>query len=204
MTAAAASLRPGFADPVFGSQRVFRGLMTALSRPGRVVDLATTDLQPPAAMSPAMAALALTLIDADTPVWFDAPLRKPETEAYFRFHCGAPLVDDPAAARFVFVGAESEILPLDRFDCGHEQYPDRSATLVVELPGLAGGPEVRLAGPGIAGTVEVSPSSLPAAFWTAWAVNAAVYPLGVDLFFTSGCQVLGLPRSIRAEAAPCT
>jgi alpha-D-ribose 1-methylphosphonate 5-triphosphate synthase subunit PhnH len=85
------------------------------------------------------------------------------------------------------------------FAQGLDQYPDRSATLLLQVPGLEGGPAVTLAGPGMREAAEIAPAGLPDWFWNDWRLNAAQFPLGVDIFFTCGRSVIGLPRSIQAE-----
>ena len=40
----------------------------------------------------------------------------------------------------------------------------------------------------------------PDGFWTEWTANHALFPCGVDILFTSGDQLCGLPRSIAVEA----
>ena len=63
-------MTPGFAEPVLGAQSSFRAMLHALSHPGRIVELPDVP-QAPAPLGPAMAALALALCDADTPLWHD-------------------------------------------------------------------------------------------------------------------------------------
>ena len=65
------ALRPGFLAPVADSQQVFRRVLRAMSEPGSLQDIAV-DLAPPAPLDRATAALCLTLLDFETPVWLDA------------------------------------------------------------------------------------------------------------------------------------
>src|SRR3546814_2785400 len=88
---------------------------------------------------------------------------------------------------------------LARFAQGVDQYPDRAATLLLQVPSLEGGPAVTLSGPGIRDTAVIAPFGLPEWFWNDWRLNAAQFPLGVDIFLTCGEAVVGLPRSIRSE-----
>jgi len=195
----AADLKPGLADPVHDSQRIFRGLMKALAHPGRKAALADS-LQGPEPLDSATAAAALTLIDYDTPLWIDWIADTPQVRAYLKFHCSCPLVERSATAAFALITDPENMPRLALFAQGVDLYPDRSATLLIQLPSLEGGPAVTLSGPGIRETETVAPAGLPDWFWNDWRLNAAQFPLGVDVFFTCGSDVIGLPRSILAEA----
>lgn len=133
-------LAPGFADPVHDAQGTFRAVMDALARPGRVRAL-VADLAPPAPLTPELAAVALTLTDADTPVWLDPVLAAaPEVAEFLRFHTGAPLLTgDPAAAAFALVREPARCPPLSRFAPGTPAYPDTATTLVLALDAVAEG-----------------------------------------------------------------
>jgi alpha-D-ribose 1-methylphosphonate 5-triphosphate synthase subunit PhnH len=195
----AAGLQPGLADPVHDSQRIFRGLMSALAQPGRRVSLAAP-LKGPEPLDRATLAAALTLIDYDTPLWIDWIADTPQLRAYLRFHCGCPFVERSAAAAFALITDPENMPRLALFAQGVDLYPNRSATLLLQVPSLDGGPLVTLRGPGIRGTAAIAPAGLPDWFWNDWCLNAAQFPLGVDILFTCGSEVLGLPRSILAEA----
>jgi alpha-D-ribose 1-methylphosphonate 5-triphosphate synthase subunit PhnH len=191
-------LRPGFKNPVFDSQATFRCILDAMAYPGRIQ---TIDNPPdaPAGLSPAAAAACLTLVDFETPLWLDQAGSTDETIAYLRFHCGAPLVEDASFARFALVAAPALMPHLAAFSAGEDEYPDRSATLILQVPALTGGPKKTWSGPGIRGTATTSVAGLADWFWQDWKLNRELYPLGVDIVFVSRDAVLGLPRSIRSE-----
>ncbi|WP_246225949.1 phosphonate C-P lyase system protein PhnH [Chelativorans xinjiangense] len=191
-------LKPGFTEPVFEAQEAFRTVLNTLSYAGRVHTL-ETELDPPAPLDPAMAAMALTLFDFDTPVWLDAAIADGAAPDFLRFHCGAPLVAAEGEARFAVVANLSKMPPLDRFAIGEDRYPDRSATLLIQVPSLTGGPAMTWRGPGIDGAITVAIAGLPADFWAQWADNHALYPLGVDVIFAAGRALVGLPRGIQVE-----
>lgn len=193
-----AALLPGFADPVLGSQSVFRAVLDAMSRPGRPV-ACPEPVAAPAPLGRAMTAAALTLVDFDTPVWLDPALATPAVQSFLRFHTGAPLVADPAAAAFLFVADAASLPRLGGLALGEDRYPDRSATLVVEVPALDGPEAGRFTGPGIATSEPARIAGLPAWFREDWAANGFAYPLGVDLLLTCGDRMLGLPRTTRWE-----
>ena len=188
-------LAPGFADPVHDAQATFRAVMDALARPGLPRPL-TPGLVPPSPLTPELAAVALALTDADTPVWLDAGLAEaPSVAAYLRFHTGAPLTEDPAAAAFALVSDPVRCPPLGAFAPGTPAYPDTSTTLVLALDVITEGEGLCLAGPGIRGTARLAPVPLPAGFVAQHAINRADFPLGVDLILTAPGRVAGLPRS---------
>ncbi|SIR29200.1 alpha-D-ribose 1-methylphosphonate 5-triphosphate synthase subunit PhnH [Rhizobium sp. RU20A] len=190
----------GFADPVFQSQAVFRALMDAMARPGRIQTL-DDSVDPPAPFSRAMGAVALTLLDADTAVWLTPAARASVVPSWISFHSGARVTEDKAAAQFAFVEAGQSLPPLSSFALGTQDYPDRSTTLVVELPALGGGAPLLARGPGIETTQTIAPSGLPPIFTTLWRDNRALFPRGVDLILTAGSDLLCLPRSTSLQTA---
>ncbi len=168
--AGATALEGGFADPGIEAAQVFRAALQAMARPGSVHRVAGA--RPPAPLSPAAGALALTLADHDTGLWLAASVDTGPVRDWLTFHTGAPFVP-PGAAAFAF--GRWEEMPLDTFPLGTPEYPDRSATLVVELDELAttASRAHRLTGPGIAREAWVSvpdPAALRA--------NRARYPAG--------------------------
>lgn len=190
-------LSPAFADPIHDAQAVFRQLMTALSEPGRIVQPGG-GLSAPHGLSPAATATLLTLADFETPLWLAVDRRTGDVGRYLRFHCGSPLVDDPAAAMLAVIGgAEGPLLAA--FSGGLDAYPDQSATVIVEVESLVGGAPVRLTGPGLATSHTIAPSGLRAGFWAEVRANHARYPLGIDLILASGADAIGLPRSTLTE-----
>lgn len=196
MGAAATQLLPGLPDPVFDSQRVFRAVLEALARPGQVVRIPTA-LRAPASLDSAVAALLLTLADFETPVWLQDP--RDAVCGYVRFHCGAPVVARPQDARFAVITDPLSAPDLCAFHAGEPEYPDRSTTLVVQVPDFQCGSGVKLTGPGVREAVQVSVAGLPSDFWRQWERNHARFPCGVDVVFVCGGSVMGLPRTTRAE-----
>ncbi len=190
-------LEGGLADPVLDAQRGFRALMDALANPGTVqaLDLALT---PPAPITPELAAVALTMCDHDSPIWLDPSLAaSAAVVAWLRFHAGAPLVADPAAAHFALATSADYLPSFNAFSLGSDQYPDRSTTLVLALPDLNGGSSLILQGPGIKQERTISPTGLPGDFLTQWLENRRQFPRGVDLLLVADGAVIGLPRTTR-------
>ena len=191
-------LRPGLADPVFDSQRVFRAVLDALAHPGTIVDL-SLPLSPPPPLDLATAAVVLALADYETPLWLDQASATDAVRAYLSFHCGCPLTSSGENAAFAVVTDPAAMPALAAFQAGSDEYPDRSTTLVVQLPALRGGDPWELSGPGIRTRQSFAPAGLPPAFAEWLRANHSLFPRGVDLIFTSGSSLAALPRSSQLE-----
>jgi len=184
---------PGFGDPVAHAQSVFRLALDATAHPGRIVELPPGVLPVnTSGLADAAAAIALTLLDFETPVWLDGDLQA--AGDYVRFHCGAPITADPKASRFAFLGGAGD-MPLSAFDTGDIDYPDRSTTLLITVPSLTAGPELILRGPGIRDTTALRVDGIAGGFWTARAELAPLFPLGIDLILACGRQFAAIPRT---------
>ena len=187
-------LAPGFDDPQMDAQRVFRQILQAMARPGQIVPLDRLP-EAPAPLSGAAAALALTLLDLETPVWLSEELDDAVVR-YLAFHTGAPMVSEIGAASFVLV-AEGRVLPdLGKVALGDAEYPDRAATLIIQVERLQVAPGLRLRGPGILGHVDIAVEGLAEEFWSAFEANHRRFPLGFDTLLVAGQSILGLPRSV--------
>jgi len=189
------ALKPGLVDPVMDSQAVFRRTMDALAQPGTLQDLAVT-LDPPAPLTPGLAAIALTLADHEAPLWLDAALGSSrDVVDYLRFHTGAAIVSDPQDATFALICDPAAMPRLDAFSIGIQEYPDRSTTLVIAVETLSASGGFTLTGSGIATTTQLHAAPLPADFLAQWQANRSLFPCGVDLILTAPGRIAGLPRS---------
>ncbi|MBO6540370.1 MAG: phosphonate C-P lyase system protein PhnH [Rhizobiaceae bacterium] len=197
MTGDLDSVGGAFSEPVFGAQSTFRRIMDAMARPGTVQALREL-LAPPGPLSSSAGAIALTLCDHDTPVWLDTALTVSEAVgSWLAFHTGAPIVRTPSEAHFVFCSNPAELIALENFAQGSQEYPDRSATIIIQVAGFETGDALQLAGPGILDQVEIAPAPLPRHFAEQWKQNRARFPRGVDVIFAGPDAVCGLPRSTR-------
>lgn len=184
------TLSGGFGDASSQSARAFRAAMEAMARPGTRHHV--EGASPPRPLSVAAGVLILTLCDGTTPVYLAPALDLAEVRAWITFHTGAPFVaaEDAAFA----IGAWEDLMPVTRFAIGTPEYPDRSATLIVETAALTP-TACRLTGPGIASHVALSLPEL-----AAFRANRALFPQGFDTYLTCGTQLAGLPRSTIVEA----
>jgi alpha-D-ribose 1-methylphosphonate 5-triphosphate synthase subunit PhnH len=90
--------------------------------------------------------------------------------------------------------------PLAAFAQGSDAYPDRSATLIVQVESFTGA-ALALSGPGIDGSTTLAASPLPADFAAQLAANRALFPRGVDVILCASGEVAALPRSVRLKEA---
>ncbi|MDR2032715.1 MAG: phosphonate C-P lyase system protein PhnH [Azoarcus sp.] len=189
-----ALLEAGFDDPVMEALQVFRVALKAMSEPGLAGELAAR--RGIAALAPATCALLLSLLDGNTPLWISPRLDSPALRANLTFHCNCPIVAHRREAAFAVLDGE-ECLDLREFNTGEARRPDMSCTLIIQLPDLQGGAPARWRGAGILRERLVF---LPLAgrFWLARADRNA-FPLGLDIFFTAGRRLMGLPRTTQTE-----
>jgi alpha-D-ribose 1-methylphosphonate 5-triphosphate synthase subunit PhnH len=190
------ALRKGLADPVFDSQRVFRAVMNAIARPGSIIDL-DIGLDPAPMLTAELAAVALALLDRETPVWLDAVMRDDEEiTAFLRFHTGALITAEPREAAFALVSRAEQLPALTEFALGTPDFPDRSTTVVIAVDALSNRHGFELRGPGINGLAHFDAIPLRQGFEAEWAVNREIYPRGVDLVLVAPGAVAAMPRTV--------
>jgi alpha-D-ribose 1-methylphosphonate 5-triphosphate synthase subunit PhnH len=190
---------PAFREPVTANQAVFRAIMDALARPGEVKALAQV-VTAPSPLSATAAAVAVALLDYETPLWLDSPLAgKPAIAQWIRFHTGARETADPRQASFAIIAEAADPPSFDHFALGTAEYPDRSTTLVLQVERFGSGQCLSLSGPGVAGVRTLSAEPLPPDLHERLGVNHALFPRGVDLILVSRNSVAALPRSVIAQ-----
>ena len=179
------TLSGGFTHPPVDAAIAFRSIMQAMAQPGNLYEV--SGATPPAPLSVAAGATILTLFDTETPVYLAGQFDCADVRQWITFHTGAPF-SDASHCQFA-LGAWSDLVPLSQYSTGTADFPDRSATLIVESSALeANGATLR--GPGIKNTARLSLPDI-----TAFRSNNALYPLGLDFFFTCSNQIAALPRS---------
>jgi alpha-D-ribose 1-methylphosphonate 5-triphosphate synthase subunit PhnH len=193
-----ATLEQGFADLARDSQRVFRAAMNAMARPGSIVTIDAA-LAAPEPLAPGAAALALSLCDFETPIWLDPALSNAATRDYLRFYTGAPIVEAPGKAAFAFFAGPLSLPNLAAFSLGSLEYPDRSATLIVQVRSLVAGRGWRMTGPGIDGQALLEVDPLPRDFVEHRHALRPLFPRGLDFIFVAKADAAALPRTILIE-----
>jgi alpha-D-ribose 1-methylphosphonate 5-triphosphate synthase subunit PhnH len=189
-------LSAGFTDKVLSAQSTFRSVMEAMARPGSVQRVAA-EVGAAAGLMPAVAAIALTLCDHDTPVWLDPELAAKGVAEWLKFHTGAPVTAASADASFALVTDAAALPALDSFALGSSEYPDRSTTVILQVESLSGGRAYDLRGPGIDGVATLNAMIAPDDLFERLAVNASLFPRGIDVVLVHGDALVAIPRTTR-------
>jgi alpha-D-ribose 1-methylphosphonate 5-triphosphate synthase subunit PhnH len=146
----------------------------------------------------ATAAIALTLFDDDTPIWLDHRMAEAASAArWLKFHTSAPVVADSSVSQFALIGDGGALLGMDCFCLGSNEYPDRSTTLILQVESLAEGPGYILRGPGIDGTAFLRATIAPEDLFERLAVNATLFPRGIDVVLVHDDAMVAIPRTTR-------
>lgn len=189
----------GFSEPVHDAQRVFRHVLDAMAHPGKIVAI---DGLPdaPAPLNKVSAAICLSLVDFETPLWTDTVLAESgQALAHLKFHCGCPITSDPKAARTAVISTAENLKNLERYHIGTDERPDLSTTVIVQAEGLSAEQGARLTGPGIATYTRLDVLGAGEAFWSAIKANTLLFPRGVDVMVTTDDAVVCLPRTTQVE-----
>lgn len=192
---------PAIAPPERESQRIFRALLAAFSRPGRIVRLEPGDPEAPFACA---RALARCLLDETVSYCIagESPQAKRLGELLEReTRVRSAGIEE---ADFLWIwGARRGVLSRPRRGTAEE--PQRGATVVCCLePGPAAPvPErlrVRLSGPGIEAASGIAPEmdGIPLFVFEELAAVNAEFPLGVEtVFLRPEGMLMAVPRSTR-------
>jgi alpha-D-ribose 1-methylphosphonate 5-triphosphate synthase subunit PhnH len=182
-------LSGGFTDPPQDSARAFRQIMNAMARPGHIVSL--SGLTPPVSLSKAQASVALTLFDHTTMICLKGKYDNEAVKQWLSFHTGTKYTS-PELADFIICNKD-EIGEISTLKQGNSEYPDQSATVIVEYPKLASG-RCRLTGPGIKDAIMISITQI-----APFRNGQSVFPLGIDFILTCDDKLMGLPRTTNME-----
>jgi alpha-D-ribose 1-methylphosphonate 5-triphosphate synthase subunit PhnH len=99
------------------------------------------------------------------------------------------------------IGRARDLPPLDRFAFGSNEYPDRSTTLILQVESLTKGPPIELRGPGIDGAAILQASIQPRDLFERLAINAVLFPRGIDVVLVHDDDIVAIPRTTRLAAS---
>ncbi|TCL08283.1 methylphosphonate degradation complex subunit PhnH [Shimia isoporae] len=159
----------------------FEALMWALSRPGHIKALPR----------PGEPSLINALIDRECRVFCADPLLMPQI---LKTGAEIAMLDN---ADHVFAGTLKDVSILKELPIGSDLYPDDGATLIAQAT-LGESTNLRLRGPGVDGSCDVSIGGLPEGFWE-MRKQVMRYPTGFELLLVDGDQLMAIPRSTDVE-----
>jgi alpha-D-ribose 1-methylphosphonate 5-triphosphate synthase subunit PhnH len=168
--------------------------MEAFSRPGQLQRLQIA-LDAFGEWDPGTVALLLTLCDFETNV-----LLEPNNDGFASFlelHTGAQIVNSRSAADFVAVSQPEPEYGLEDLRIGTDETPHLSATLLLQVKSFHEGTAVKLSGPGIKEPDTLFVNGLSSRFFERR--NSFRFPRGVDVFLIADRELVGLPRTAKAE-----
>lgn len=194
------TLIAGFSHPVQQAQQVFRALLKAMSEPGIQVTCRHSETVP-AGLNRASWQVALSLLDADTRVWLSPSLAGSDAIiSNLRFHCQCTITDDISTADFAIAEA-SELPLLSDLNWGCPEYPERSTTLIVQVPALSNEPFWHLTGPGIENSRDIRIAGLSDQYRSELIHSRQRFPLGIDTLYCCDETLVALPRTTQIQEA---
>jgi len=135
----------------------------------------------------------------ETPLWIDRDAPE-EVRSYLQFHCGTPIINDQKAAAFAIILDGIKIPDLEKFNPGEFEYPDRSATLIIQVGAIEVGNGISLTGPGIKDSTQIRVGGLSSTFWHDLQINNKRFPLGYDVILATSTEIVSLPRTVQVGA----
>ncbi len=187
---------PTIAPRALAEQENFRVLLNCMARPGTTDRLRSVDET--VANSAPLVAIAEALLDHEVEFAISSDTGSLK-EAILR-RTGSHSVAVPQAG-FVFADADSAVEALEATRIGDIDYPERGATLIVEVDSLqADGVQIELRGPGIETSISIRIAGLPVDFFRALSAKNSLFPLGVDtIFATASGGITCIPRTSQIE-----
>jgi alpha-D-ribose 1-methylphosphonate 5-triphosphate synthase subunit PhnH len=197
-------------DDVFDSQAVFRGLLDALSRPGRIVTLPPRGYPgAPRGFCPPALSVLKTLCDHRVSFCIGSGIRTPEWVRYLEQNL-ATRHESVEKADYVLLDGrmyDHDVLLMNR---GLPEFPEAGATALLCVDRLAegraesGSPSLHLSlcGPGVNGSAILTAVGLDSRYQEARAEANRLYPVGIDMFLVDpDGRLAGIPRTTVVEAA---
>ncbi len=186
---------------VFDSQNLYRRMLDAIARPGKVVALPCLDICPPSGLSVYASGLAFTLLDGDTSFAI-LPASEPWQD-YLTVNTGARPAA-PADAEFILLAGREYGPQITVARRGDLLAPERGATIFAMVDAIdsaaGGGLRLTFAGPGVDGRAAVSVTGLNVANLENILSLNREYPLGVDCFLADRQgRLVAMPRSTAVQ-----
>ena len=194
----------GFGNEHQSSQQIFRSALKALSYPGRLVDV-HHDACTPEGTNTVIAGMLLALLDSETSLWCSNSNHMYLATEWLKFHTDCVVFETPGQADFLWIDHIQDLPNLENLKRGTDQYPDRSATCIINVPNLSekSSSFYQLRGPGIESQKNFTLNGWLEKdhhiFLEFWNKNTKYFPCGVDVYMSDGFHLLGLPRTTQLK-----
>jgi len=187
------------------TQKVFRGLLDSMARPGKINTIEPFPLQYTAKetdFAPYVLGIACTLLDIEVTFSVAAPnLAKLVTD--MEFHTNSRAVS-PETADYLLLTSGDDPGMMHTAKRGNLDFPDHGAAVILVVADLSevqppyDNPAItlNLNGPGILGEKSVWVAGVNQFFFEAFRMVNGEFPLGIDLILVGGEKIACFPRSV--------
>lgn len=186
------AIDPGFTNPVYDSQYIFKTILNSMAAPGTIQHI-TPLCEAPDTINPTTGAVCLTLFDSDTRVWLSD--QSASLGNWLKFHCGCEIVHDQQKADFALIVKGSQLPDLESFSLGTPENPDKSTTIITEVESLETGSKYITQGPGIKDENSFSAQGLQLELVNHLMACKPLFPMGFDLIITAENSLASLTRT---------
>lgn len=183
-------------DLIFDCQKVFKEIMNALARPGKVYSIKDSSRKLKGEHK-ALTAAALTLMDNRCRYFAKG---EKEWEEEIRERTLAVQTEAEDADFWLITGQEAGCYEiLEKAKCGTLPAPHKAALIFVELESLTGGEEMWMEGPGIKDRIQTTLANEGRKWLKERDKQEYEYPCGVDFVFcTPEGEIMGVSRTVKA------
>jgi len=188
-------------DYVFDSQKEFRVLLDAFSRPGSIQTFSDYALNPPLHFGKANAIIALTIFDINTS--FSAEICfQDQTESYIQVNTNS-IISGAASADYVFVNGKIDVAEIIKnVRKADLLFPENNSTIIMLVDEILTDEsngydcQLQLIGPGIKTEQNVFFNGIVKRNIETIQFLNSEFPLGIDLIITDTLlHVCAIPRS---------
>jgi alpha-D-ribose 1-methylphosphonate 5-triphosphate synthase subunit PhnH len=198
------SIETGF-DLVFDSQKVFRRLLDAFSRPGEISELPNIPCNGlPEGSNPFVFAVLKTLLDTSVTFAVSGDEEDGLSE-YIRINTGAA-ASDISDAGFAVFGGNRCPEDFSKLSPGTLEFPETGATAIISVGSISlrrqseADIHLTFAGPGVKATNHLFVAVFDPAYVEQAAVLNSNYPTGIDMILVDATGiVIGIPRTTIVE-----
>ena len=182
-------------DTVYDSQKVYRGILEAVSNPTRVVNIKES-ADKLFGSCPEFLAVAMTLLDNET--GFAVTGMDSLTNEIVSLTLARR--EEPESADFLFVCDPGDLkTAIEKVKCGTLSDPHKSATIIIRNND-ATNCRLTLSGPGINGKTVIQTTQTVKTAIELRDAQKYEYPQGIDMVFvSSNGELLAIPRLTRME-----